>query len=158
MKFIVRLLDRINDAITWITVIMLAVMVIVVFSQVVFRFLHLSIPWSEELSKYLMIWCAFLGSALCARKGSLIGLEFINAFVPQKGKQVLRFLIFISTAAFLILLIYIGFITCGKVWMQSTPVLKLPMGLMYAAIPIGAVFMLLNTVLTVAFGKEARVQ
>ncbi|WP_286954445.1 TRAP transporter small permease subunit, partial [Aminobacterium sp. UBA5277] len=35
-------------------------MVIVVFLQVIFRFvLHSSLPWSEELSRYILVWISF---------------------------------------------------------------------------------------------------
>ena len=39
----------------------------------------------------------------------------------------------------------IGFRTAAQVWAQTTPILKMPMGLMYASIPVGALFMLINT-------------
>ena len=41
--------------------------------------------------------------------------------------------------------------TGGLVWNQTTPVLKMPMGLMYASIPTGAVFMLINTIIVVYY-------
>ena len=76
MKDAVKRIDRAINGLLGIAVIAtLAVMSAGVFAQVVFRLVHASIPWSEELSKYLLIWCTFLGSALGVRKGSLVGLE-----------------------------------------------------------------------------------
>lgn len=143
---IIRKLDRIiNGILQYVTIIMLTVMSIVVFAQVVFRLIHASIPWSEELSKYLLIWCTFLGSALCIRKGALVGLELVFAVIPNSGKRILTILIHMMSIAFLLLLVIVGYQTAAMVWSQTTPVLKLPMGLMYAAVPTGAVFMLINT-------------
>lgn len=149
MMNLVRKIDHIvNKLLEWVVITMLAVMSVVVFAQVLFRLIHASIPWSEELSKYLLIWSTFLGSALGVRKGSLIGLEFLSNLLPEKGKKVLETLIHVMVAALLILLIAVGFWASGRVWYQTTPVMKLPMGLMYASIPVGSVFMLFNTLVT----------
>lgn len=147
MISIFRKLDRIiNAVLQFVTIAMLAVMSIVVFAQVVFRLIHASIPWSEELSKYLLIWCTFLGAALCVRKGALVGLELIFAVTPKTGKRVLTVLIYMVSMAFLLLLVVVGYQTAAMVWSQTTPVLKMSMGLMYAAVPTGALFMLINTI------------
>lgn len=149
MMNLVKKIDHIvNKLLEWVVITMLAVMSVVVFAQVLFRLIHASIPWSEELSKYLLIWSTFLGSALGVRKGSLIGLEFLSNLLPEKGKKVLETLIHVMVAALLILLIAVGFWASGRVWYQTTPVMKLPMGLMYASIPVGSVFMLFNTLVT----------
>lgn len=143
---LIRKLDRIiNAVLQYITITMLSVMSIVVFAQVVFRLIHASIPWSEELSKYLLIWCTFLGASLCVRKGALVGLELIFAVIPKTGKRILTVLIHMISIAFLLLLVIVGYQTAVMVWFQTTPVLKMSMGLMYASVPTGALFMLFNT-------------
>ena len=57
----------INRVLQFLSICLLAVMTVVVFAQVVFRIFHASIIWSEELSIYAMVWCVFLGAALCCR-------------------------------------------------------------------------------------------
>ena len=54
MKAVHTIDHVVNTILRWIVMIMLSVMSVVVFAQVVFRIVHLSIPWSEELSKYLL--------------------------------------------------------------------------------------------------------
>ena len=81
----IKMIDKaVNGLLTWIVVLMLAIMSVVVFAQVVFRIAHATIPWSEELSKYMLIWSTFLGSALCVRRKSLVGLEILFAVMPKK--------------------------------------------------------------------------
>ena len=83
MTKMIKGIDKaVNGFLTWVVVLMLAVMSVVVFGQVVFRLVHATIPWSEELSKYMLIWTTFLGSALCVRKGSLVGLEILFMMLP----------------------------------------------------------------------------
>ncbi|MFR5600917.1 MAG: TRAP transporter small permease [Lachnospiraceae bacterium] len=152
MRKVVKEIDKtVNGILGWVVVLMLAVMSVVVFAQVAFRLVHASIPWSEELSKYLLIWSTFLGSALCIRKGSLVGLEIIFMVLPKKAGKVVSLLIQALTAAFLLFLIVVGYKTAALVWTQTTPVLKMSMGLMYASIPTGALFMLVNTIFMVYY-------
>lgn len=151
MKMIFKFDKLINTILRIIVMIMLSIMSIVVFAQVIFRIVHLSIPWSEELSKYLLIWCTFLGSAMCIRKGSLVGLEFLKNSLPQKQQKLLQTFLNLIVCLLLIFLIVVGFWAVKRVCFQITPVLKQSMGLMYAAIPVGSVFMLINQILTTIY-------
>ena len=90
MKAVHTIDHVVNTILRWIVMIMLSVMSVIVFAQVVFRIVHLSIPWSEELSKYLLIWSTFMGAALCVRKGSLVGLEFLQSALPERGQKALK--------------------------------------------------------------------
>lgn len=151
MKMIYKFDKFINSILRIIVMIMLSVMSIIVFSQVIFRIIHLSIPWSEELSKYLLIWCTFLGSAMCIRKGSLVGLEFLKNALPKDLQKLLQTILNLIVCLLLVFLIVVGFWAVKRVCFQITPVLKQSMGLMYAAIPVGSVFMLINQILTTIY-------
>ena len=151
MKIIHDIDKVINKILRFIVIIMLSVMSVVVFAQVLFRIVHLSIPWSEELSKYLLIWSTFLGAAICIRKGSLVGLEFLKNSMSEATQKILQTILNLIVCAMLLFLINVGFWAVRRVWFQITPVLKLSMGLMYAAIPIGSVFMLINQILVTIY-------
>ena len=151
MKIIHDIDKVINKILRFIVIIMLSVMSVVVFAQVLFRIVHLSIPWSEELSKYLLIWSTFLGAAICIRKGSLVGLEFLKNSMSEEKQKILQTILNLIVCAMLLFLINVGFWAVRRVWFQITPVLKLSMGLMYAAIPIGSVFMLINQILATIY-------
>lgn len=151
MKIIHDIDKVINKILRFIVIIMLSVMSVVVFAQVLFRIVHLSIPWSEELSKYLLIWSTFLGAAICIRKGSLVGLEFLKNSMSEEKQKILQTILNLIVCAMLLFLINVGFWAVRRVWFQITPVLKLSTGLMYAAIPIGSVFMLINQILVTIY-------
>lgn len=151
MKIIHGIDKAINKILRFIVIIMLSVMSVVVFAQVLFRIVHLSIPWSEELSKYLLIWSTFLGAAICIRKGSLVGLEFLKNSMSEEKQKILQTILNLIVCAMLLFLINVGFWAVRRVWFQITPVLKLSMGLMYAAIPVGSVFMLINQILVTIY-------
>ena len=151
MKIIHDIDKVINKILRFIVIIMLSVMSVVVFAQVLFRIVHLSIPWSEELSKYLLIWSTLLGAAICIRKGSLVGLEFLKNSMSEEKQKILQTILNLIVCAMLLFLINVGFWAVRRVWFQITPVLKLSMGLMYAAIPVGSVFMLINQILVTTY-------
>ena len=151
MKIIHDIDKVINKILRFIVIIMLSVMSVVVFAQVLFRIVHLSIPWSEELSKYLLIWSTFLGAAICIRKGSLVGLEFLKNSMSEEKQKILQTILNLIVCVMLLFLISVGFWAVRRVWFQITPVLKLSMGLMYAAIPVGSVFMLINQILVTIY-------
>ena len=151
MKLVYEVDKIINKILQAAVVIMLSVMSIVVFAQVVFRIVHMSIPWSEELSKYLLIWSTFLGSALCIRRNSLVGLEFFLNSMSKKNQKILQTLLNLIVCVILLFLIRVGFWAVRQVWFQITPVLKQSMGLMYAAIPVGSVFMLINQIIVTIY-------
>ncbi len=151
MKLIYSVDKIINQILKAVVVIMLSVMSIVVFAQVIFRIMHLSIPWSEELSKYLLIWSTFLGSALCIRRKSLVGLEFFLNSMTKKNQKILQTVLNLIVCAMLLFLIRVGFWSVRQVWFQITPVLKQSMGLMYASIPVGSVFMLINEIIVTVY-------
>ena len=151
MKLVYGVAKLINQILKAVVVLMLGVMSIVVFAQVVFRIVHLSIPWSEELSKYLLIWSTFLGSALCIRRKSLVGLEFFLNSMTKRNQKILQTVLNLIVCAMLLFLIRVGFWAVRQVWFQITPVLKQSMGLMYAAIPVGSVFMLINEIIVTIY-------
>ena len=151
MKTVHKIDHAVNALLRCIVMIMLSVMSVIVFAQVVFRIVHLSIPWSEELSKYLLIWSTFMGAAMCVRNGSLVGLEFVLSSLSERGQKILKIILSMIICAILIFLISVGFWAVRRVFFQITPVLKQSMGLMYAAIPVGAVFMLINQVIVTIY-------
>lgn len=54
-----------------------------IFIQVLFRyFIKVSVPWTEELSRYLYIWCIFIGSAIASKEKLHMDLEFIEFKKP----------------------------------------------------------------------------
>lgn len=50
-------------------------MTIIVFAQVIARYVfHNSFEWAEEISRFLVVWITFGGSAYAFRKGAHIGV------------------------------------------------------------------------------------
>ena len=122
-------------------------MSIILFVQVVFRFvLHASLPWSEEASRYLLVWTAFIGGAYGVRRGAHIGIEAFAFLLPKKAQKVLNlFVLIVSTVVCVVILKYgIDIVSTQLAKGQLSPAMRIPMGYMYAAIPVGMVFFIIR--------------
>ena len=124
---------------------LLAVMATLVFGNVVGRYLFgVSASWAEEVARYLVIWSALLAAGLALREGAHIAVETLPESLPPRGAVALRGLVAAIVAGFLGVLVWLGMEYAEFARMQRTPVLRLSMGLVYLAIPIGAGLCLLH--------------
>ena len=83
-----RLLDLYCRALKAIIAVMLAVMVVLVFGNVVLRYLFNSgITISEELSRWLLVWLTFLGAVVALREHAHLGVDTLVRRLPAAGKR-----------------------------------------------------------------------
>ena len=67
----------------------LAVMVVMVFGNVVLRYAFNSgIVVSEELSRWLFLWVTFLGAIVALKEGAHLGSDFLVSRLPVLGKKI----------------------------------------------------------------------
>ena len=67
---------------------MLALMVVLVFTNVVLRYaLNSGIAISEELSRWLFVWLTFLGAVIALQEGTHLGTDSLVARLPVAGKK-----------------------------------------------------------------------
>ncbi|MER2089602.1 MAG: TRAP transporter small permease [Sporosarcina sp.] len=116
-----------------------AVMVAVIFVQVVMRQLNSSLSWSEELARFCFIWLIYIGISYGVKKQRHIKVDVVLAFLNQKGKVILNIISSILFIVFAIFVIMYGFEIANKLldFGQKSPALQIPMGLVYMAAPIG---------------------
>jgi len=118
---------------------MMMVMAALVFTNVVTRYVFgFSVNWSEELSRYLMVWVAYLGAGLAMREGRHVAIEYLQGLLPPRLAPYARGAVGLLILSFLVVLTTLGWQLAQFAWRQRTPVLGLPQGAVYLAIPIGA--------------------
>lgn len=139
------IISKINSLTRFIVVALLAVMVVAVFLQVLFRFfLDQPLAWTEELARYLLIWITFLGSAYAMAIKAHIGTEYIQKFLsPLMNKIVLGVAAAISIF-FFVVMVQQGYILSARSMTQTSPTLLVPMGYVYMVIPISGVLLIMN--------------
>jgi TRAP-type C4-dicarboxylate transport system permease small subunit len=123
---------------------LLAAMAIMVFANVALRILtDYSILWTEEASRYAMVWLTFLGAGLVMRYGGHIGIDTLEQASPRFAPM-LRALVFALLAVFFCVMVVVGIRYAILTWAQTTPVLEWPIGAIYLAMPIGSALMLVH--------------
>lgn len=124
-----------------------AVITALLIAQALSRYLlMLPIYWSEELTRYLMIWGAFIGSAVAVRLEGHVAASFLAA---KGGRNLQRFLKSLTRTVlvlFLAVLIYYGFALSLRVSGQLSPALQISMMWPYLSIPVGCCLMLIEIV------------
>lgn len=131
----VRVLERVIGAI-------LAVMVVLVFGNVVLRYgFNSGITVSEEVSRYLFIWLTFLGAVVAVHEHAHLGVDSLIRALPRRGK------LFCVVASELLMLAVVGILFHGS-WTQTvinlatkSPVSQVPLSLIYVAGLVASVMM-----------------
>ncbi len=116
-------------------------MVAVIFLQVIFRFvLNDPLSWSEELARFLFVWITFLGAAICARERAHIGMDYVVSKFPEALRKRIEHFEMLLLVVISLAIMVTSIETVVTNFGQSSPALKLNMGLVYAAIPIGCAY------------------
>lgn len=147
MQLTIKWVDKLNKLVGVIVGVMLAIMAILIIVQIFFRFV-ISYPlhWSEELSRYLMIYSIFFGVPLVLRQQKLIAIEFISELLNESKRRILKMILMLISIVFFAILFIQGLEILQTVKMQTSAGLRIPMSIPYAAIPIGAVLMIINAI------------
>jgi TRAP-type transport system small permease protein len=122
-----------------VVMLMMMAMAGLVFTNVVTRYAFgFSLNWAEESSRYLMIWVTYLGAGLAMREGRHVAIEYLQGLLPERLAPYARGVVALLILAFMGTLGVLGVQIAQFAWRQRTPVLGLPQGFVYLAIPIGA--------------------
>ena len=108
-----RLLDLYCQVLKAAIALCLAVMVVLVFSNVVLRYVFNSgIATSEELSRWLLVWLTFLGAIVALREHAHLGVDSLVRALPPRGR------LFCFVASYLLMLYADWLLTLGS-WKQA---------------------------------------
>src|SRR4051794_7771470 len=116
----------------------LAVMVVLVFGNVVLRYgFNSGITISEELSRWLLVWLTFLGAIVALREHAHLGVDTFVRMLPAAGKR-------ISFIINYVLMLFADYLLLTGSWQQTlinagdrAPATGLSVGIFYFA---GVVF------------------
>ena len=137
---------KIDNILGKVLVVIMAVMVLNVLWQVFTRYIVGS-PSSvtDELARYLMIWLGVLGAAYVSGRNMHVAIDVLPRKSNKKNQK--RFSIIVNGLIILFVLcafvigglrlVYISFILG-----QQSPALQLPLGLVYAVIPISGLLII----------------
>lgn len=149
----VRWVDQFNKYLMIFLGLTFAAMSLSFFINILSRFvfssldMHIPVPWSQEVARYLMVWSVFIGVAVASRNDKLISVEILVHTLPPIIGKVLKVSALLLTIVFFIYLIIIGFnMAFHQGLRQTSPNMNLPMIVVYVSMLVGAVAGIVNIV------------
>lgn len=140
----IRIFDKLEE---YLLVSSLAVLVFLVFLQVVMRyFFGMSLTWSEEIARFLFLWMVWLGAAYATKRKSHLKIEAFTQKLSPQNKKRIDLLSLVIWILFTVFLVWKGGELTAHLVRRSqlSPVLGISMAWIYAAVPTGAGLMLLR--------------
>ena len=131
-------LDRYCRLLGFAMVACLAVMVVLVFGNVVMRYgFNSGFTLSEELSRWLFVWMTFLGAVVAVHERAHLGTDTLVSRLPVAGKKW-------CLGATYLLMLYLCWLLLRGAWQQTvinadatSAVMQVSMGILYVS---GVVF------------------
>ena len=165
MRVLNKLSDIVNFLVENVVAILMGMMTVVVFLQVIFRIISGSLPWSEELARYMMIFMVYMGASVGVKKNNHIAIEFVVGLLPGKSRKAVEVIADILALICFAIIIYFGLKVVKVTMMQKSPVLRVKMGYVYLSLVIGGILMclqtvvnMINSIIAIATGKTDEVE
>jgi len=121
----------------------LVAMVVITFSQVVSRYVfHVSLSWSEEAARFLLIWLAMLSAAYGFKVRTHIALTIVVKHFGAKAKLTVGVFIVVAMALFLSVFIFEAVAVTQNAVGRISPGMQISMAVPYSSTIVGGVLML----------------
>ncbi|MDA8849133.1 TRAP transporter small permease [Flavobacteriaceae bacterium] len=121
-------------------------MVINVIWQVITRYFSENpSSFTDELSRYLMIWLGILGAAYVTGKNEHVSIDFFIKKISVQNRKILTLFITLSIICFAIIALVIGggrLVYITLILQQYSPSLKIPLALVYSILPISGILII----------------
>lgn len=151
MKMLFHYHQKLQRAVNWIIALTLMVLLVVILAQTFTRYvIFYSLPWSEELSRYLFVLLIMLGINIGITKNNFVRIDMIDAIIPDRFKktvETLRDMVALSVA---VAFVYSTFpmMRIGK--FQKSPAMQISMDFMYSIMFIGFLLALVAVLFRIA--------
>lgn len=152
MKKIGRFLDCYLEE--TICVILMSIMAIVIFIQVIMRYvMHNSLSWSEEFARYCFIWLIYVGVAYGCKLMKHIKIDAALKLFPEKVRPYIVILGELLVLTFAAYIVVTGVELTYKQWLfgKVSPALGLPLQYINAAPVVGFGLVIIRQIQTIWF-------
>lgn len=148
MNSLIKSLDMIVRATHNIAAALLAAAVILVFYQVLTRFL-LGQPavWSEVTARAVIVWGVFLIMGPALRHGVMIPIDIFRSLFPEDRQIWIVRIVALCVTIFLLIFMWFGFKMTLRVIHQQVAMLNISVAWLYSAMPVGALLALPGLIL-----------
>ena len=132
-----------------ILVILLILMTIIMGIQITSRYVFgNSLSWSEELTRFLFVWSAFIGVSYTTKKGTSIRITNLIDVFPKNIQKIFNLISDIILAIFFLALTVYGYqvVLSTMASHQVSAAMGVPMWIVNASVFIGGLLSLIRTI------------
>jgi len=130
---------KVKKGLEFLLVTIFIILVVDVVWQVIARYAQISSGFTEELSRFLLIWLTALATAYSRSYKGQMAIDFLFNKCQPKTQFYLSLFIEIIIAVFALVVMIIGGINLVYITLklgQFSPSLNLPMGVVYSIVPV----------------------
>ncbi|APF36029.1 TRAP-type C4-dicarboxylate transport system, small permease component [Chelatococcus sambhunathii] len=131
-------------------VLLLLALLACVFLGVVFRLVNQPLAWSDEMAQYLMVWTAFVGWILAARRRSHIRIMVVIDKLPTPLRRAAEVLIQLAVAVLGVVLLSRSFGLVERNFDVEWVSLPLSAALVYVPMPVAGVAITAQALIEIA--------
>lgn len=147
MKTLNRIIKSYDNIVENIVAILYGSIILIMFSQVVLRYVFNSpLIWAEELSRYMFVWIVYLGASIAISRKAHLEVDYFIRYLPEEFfNKYVRFILNIAILGFLTLVMFKGVDLASRFLLTPSYTMSfLPQGSVYMAVPVGSFFMFIN--------------
>jgi len=150
-----RLSEQVNALMEKLLLLAGIAIAIILFAQVLARYLGASLSWSEEVGRYLLVAITFLGASVAYKRAHFIGLAGFGAKLGPSVEQIIVRLLQLLTLACFGLITWFGVFYTLNSWDQTSTAVQMPMSIPLSVIPLSGVVFLLHVLADITKPKAA---
>ena len=146
----VYIMEQVTKATGWLAELLILAIAFFVFINAASRFLGFTLPWLFDLTTFGMVMMTFIGAGYALRENAHVRVDIVRTLLSQDICNLMDIFTYLLCIAFFFVLGWEGFewvldnYQFGVV--SATSVLKMPMWIVTAAIPVGCFLLLLQAV------------
>jgi TRAP-type transport system small permease protein len=141
-----RISEVLNNVIKFLIGTMLIIMTVVVTVQIIFRIFFDALSYTEEMSRYLLVWSSLFAASVAYKQGSHIAVTFIVEQFKGKVNKLMTIIINLVCIVFFLIAINYSLQLINMQVFQTSPALLIPMRYIYLSIPLSFSVMLFHSV------------
>lgn len=147
--------ERVNRLMEGLLLVAGVAIAIILFAQVLARYMGASLSWSEEVGRYLLVSITFLGATVAYKRANFIGLAGFGARLgPTMERAIVRLLQLLTLACFG-LITWFGVFYTLNAWEQTSTAVQMPMSIPLSVIPLSGLVFLLHVLADITKKKTA---
>jgi len=144
MRKVFNTLDKVEELILILLMTIMTVSIVIqVFSRTI---LSISLSWTEEISRFILVWVTYVGASLGVKRGAHIGVEAFSMLLPKKVRQFVEYIVLVLCIIFTFVVFKESLVILQTQMFtgQKSAAIELPMWIPYLGVTVGTFLMTLR--------------